>query len=388
MLLATFYVEAPHNLFEDIAVAARIQQPSGNNWWNDDDWGSNFRVTVAPAHYEDPVHNNQLRRRYKIDIFRREETAWHNDREVRYYRLHQAGTYRRRLRVLFNNVEVLTRMIYITIQPDIQVHREAGGTQIDMVRTTTEAVISENPLNIQRTVNVVNTAEALAAREIHIAEPNDYRGTVFVKSNLSVDVYSDDLSVESADEEWSDEVWLRLKEQIRMTRRVGRTEYRWRRWDNPVRTDAQGNRFTFFIAGSGEDNWDETALLDYPWYDAVELGLEKPLLELPLLVNAALTLHGRGVSRYTGTGETTTQTAPVNLPLTATLETPHTVKITPSIVTLNEDNNYTSFIAVETNDGVNWNFSPVDSRITITPSSGTGRAAVVVRKELGVRSHL
>jgi len=49
-------------------------------------------------------------------------------------------------------------------------------------------------------------------------------------------------------------------------------------------------------------------------------------------------------------------------------------------MTLDEDNNYTTFCAVETNDGAEWTLAPVDSRLTVTPTTGIGRGAVVVKK--------
>jgi hypothetical protein len=284
-------------------------------------------------------------------------------------------------------------MIYLTIQPELHVYQESmqeSGvrSQEDLV-TTTETIISQNPLNVQRTVNVLETAEALSARNIHLTEPTDYKGTIFVKSNLPVDTYSDDLSVESNGSgdyyEYYD-VWLRLKEQIRMTRKIGSSEYKWNDGYGSypiIKTDTQG-KYSSFISGNNESGY-ETALLDYPYYGAVELGLEKPPLTLPLTVQSAMQLYGRAVDRYTGNAETIEKTVPIVLPLLAILKSAHTINITPPIITLNEDNNYTSFLAVEANDGADWSFQNVDPRITVTPASGTGRTAVIV-KEAGDRS--
>jgi hypothetical protein len=274
-------------------------------------------------------------------------------------------------------------MVYITIQPDVHVYRLQDGSegQIALV-STEEIVVSQNPLNVHRTVNIVNSAEALDARNIvipsnsYLLTPNSFSPTVFVKSNLPIDTYSDDFSVENIGG-LSSEAWMRLKNQIRMTRRVGNTNYWWRTWDNPIKTNAQGEQYVPFIADTTE-SFNEV-LLDRPWYSAVELGLEKLPLELPLAVAVAFRIRSRNVSRYTGTGEATTQTPPVNLLLTAILKTAHAVSITPPLVTLNEDNNYTSFVTVEANDGANWTFTNVDSRITVAPTSGTGRAAVIVK---------
>jgi len=120
-------------------------------------------------------------------------------------------------------------------------------------------------------------------------------------------------------------------------------------------------------------------VLEYSYYDPVELGLEKPPLKNPLKIEAELKLYAKGVSRYTGNGETVETTAPVILDLLALLKTTHAVTISPPVMTLDEDNNYTTFCAVETNDGADWTLTPVDPRLTVTPTSGTGRAAVVVK---------
>jgi len=113
----------------------------------------------------------------------------------------------------------------------------------------------------------------------------------------------------------------------------------------------------------------------------VELGLEKPLLDLTLFVSSALQLRECAVNRYnSSTGEIERTVPTVNLPFSIIMKTPHAVKIIPSEVTLDEDNNDTSFVAIEANDGAAWTLLPVDTRLTVTPSSGTGRASVVVKK--------
>ena len=374
-LLATFYVQSPESLYGSIPVTAQLRYQASGNWYPCST--SELITTVTSAHYEDSLTGN-LRYRYKVDVFRVQTSQWAAGQEVDYYPLSKAGTYKRKLAVTFDNSFTLERMIYLTIQPDVHIYRESGGTQIDLVHTTS-TVISPNPLVKQMTVNVDSDSGALAARNIALNEPNEYKETVFVQSNMPVDVFCGGLSVESG----SYEKWLRLNESIRMTRKIGNTEYK---WDDDygsfpiIKTDTQNGKYVPFIAGSSGSSYG-WALLEYPYYGAVELGLEKPLLELPIKVDSTLTLYGQGVSRYTGSGDTETDTAPVTLPLSVSLKTEHIVKLTPSILTLNEDNNYTSFIAVEANDGADWEFDNVDSRITVSPSSGTGRAAVIVKKD-------
>ena len=378
-LLATFYVQSPEFLYGNTAVTAQVQYQSNNYWYQNT---SELTAAVTPAHYNDPANDNQLRYRYKIDVFRAETSEYdYNTGSYRYYYpLYKAGTYNRRLRVTFNNSFTLDRMIYLTIQPNIQAYRDVNGTRIDLVRTD-ETVISQNPLQKQLTVNVISTPEALAARNINLTEPNDYKGIVFTETNLPVDLVSNDLSIEeNVNNEYDYDVWLRLQNQIRITRKIGSSEYRWNDGYGSfpiIKTDLRGN-YARFITDNNESGY-ETPLLR-PDYGTVGLGLEKPFLDLPLAVNSSLQLAWNQTARYTGIGETTENTAPVNLPLQAVIKTLHAVKIVPAIITLGEDNNYTSFIAVEANDGADWSFAPVDSRITVSPSSGTGRAAVVVKK--------
>ena len=380
-LLATFYVQSPEFLYGNVTVTAQIHYQSGNNWYQNT---SELTTTVTSAHYEEP--DGTQRYRYKVDVFRVETSTWNNNRNVYYYPLHKAGTYKRRLAVTFNNSFTLTRMIFLSIQPELHVYRLGDGSeeQIDLVRTE-ETVISQNPLHINRAVSLVTDANTLEARNIPITEPNDYKGTVFVTSNLPVDSYSDDVSLEAGGE-YNYERWLRLADKIRMTRKIGNSEYKWNDdyGSYPViRTDTQGKKYVSFISG-GDDNYYETALLDYPYYGAVELGLEKPFLDMPIRVEAALELRTRAMPRYTGIGETVENTPLVILPLLVTLKTHHAVTLTPSRIVLNEDNNDTTFATVEANDGADWSFTNVDSRITVTPSSGTGKAAVIIRKASAV----
>jgi hypothetical protein len=118
---------------------------------------------------------------------------------------------------LYGNIPVTAQVQY----------RNVEGMQVDLVHTA-ETVVSQNPMIKQLTVNVADTPEALAARNINLTELNDYKGTVFVKSNLPVNTYSDDLSVESnQSSEYDYDVWLRLQNRIRMTRKIGNSEYKW-----------------------------------------------------------------------------------------------------------------------------------------------------------------
>jgi len=229
-LLATFYVQSPEFLYGNVPVTARITQQSGNNWWEDT---SQLRCTVTNAHYND-AHGQ--RRRYKIDVFRVEQSDWYDGRTVYYYPMCRVGTYRRRLEVRFNNVPTsqpptLERMLYITIQPNLHVFVEGDRSQesedrrIDLVYTE-EAMVSSNPLVKTLTVNVNNTAEATAARHIALTQPNDYKGTVSIKSNMPLDLVGNDLTDNHGGDTWSNR-WVQLKDTITITRKIRNTNYQW-----------------------------------------------------------------------------------------------------------------------------------------------------------------
>ncbi|MCL2711499.1 MAG: hypothetical protein FWE95_11525 [Planctomycetaceae bacterium] len=212
-LLATFYVETPDSLFEAVSVTAQIQYQSGSNWYQVS--SSELTAVVSPANYNDPTNDNQLRYRYKINLFRVEQSGG-------YFPLYKAGTYKRRLQVTFNNSFTLERMIYITIQPNLHIYVEDGNKQIDLIHTE-EAVVSQNPLVKTLTVKKNESSEALAARTLALVQPNAYKSTVFVKSNLPVDLVSDDLT-EDVTKNYQ---WLRLKDKIITTRKIKNTEYQW-----------------------------------------------------------------------------------------------------------------------------------------------------------------
>ena len=125
-----------------------------------------------------------------------------------------------------------------------------------------------------------------------------------------------------------------------------------------IQTDTRGKYVPFIIDTYGDEDSYHPPVLTYPYYDPVELGLEKPLLKNPLKVESGLQLYFKGVPRYTGNGEETTTTAPITLDLLTVLKTVHAITLSPSILTLDEDNTYTTFCAVETNDGADWTIVP------------------------------
>ena len=230
-LLATFYVQSPDEPYADLTVTARVQYPSWTYWYEDT---GKLRCAVTQAHYDD---ENGSRRRYRVDVFRVETSTWHEDQYVDYYPLSRAGAYPWRLQVLCNNNVMLERMLYITVQPNVHVYvKRAGGVSppvsegvsppVDLIRTE-ETVISANPLVKTLTVIKNESALAMAARNIALTQPNAYKETVFVKTNVPIDLVSDDLTEENADDYYSSSKWLQLKDQITVTRKMKSNEYQW-----------------------------------------------------------------------------------------------------------------------------------------------------------------
>jgi hypothetical protein len=213
MILSTFYIESPDHPYTDLTITARVQSPSGSTWSNDE---SLFQCDVANASYDDGTGQ---RRRYKIDLRRCETSTWHDGQDVWYYPLHKAGVYRRRLQVLCNGIAMLERMLYVTVQPNLHVYVEDGSSErIDLIHTE-ETIVSENPLVKTLTVVANSDAEAVAAKTVLLTQPNAYKGKVCVRSNVPVDLVSNDLTEEG--DEYSSK-WLQLKDQIIVTRGVRR----------------------------------------------------------------------------------------------------------------------------------------------------------------------
>ena len=381
-LLASFFIEAPNNLFEDVSVAVELQIQSGTSWWTD--WDEGFRTEIVNAHYNDPGSGNQLRRRYRIDVFRTVEQAWDSgtQQSVWHYRIFKAGVYRRRLRIRFNNVEVLTRMINISVQQELEVFlgdgrpQTADGSRVDFV-SQVETVVQSNPLNISKPLSLVTTPEVLAARTIQLLESGNYQDAIYVRSNFAIDSTSESFSLE---QQWGS-TWLRLGEHIRITRYIGTQSYQWGDDRAIIRPGDpgghQGRQFVPFINDSYEEDAGAQLLENY-LVRPVALGLNKPALASPLFLETFLSVFGRGVPRYTGTGEETLLTPVIEVPFSVQLKTVHAVRITPTPLVLDEDNNYTGFVAVDANDGATWTLAPVDPRLNVSPTTGTGRGSAVV----------
>ncbi|MCL2709687.1 MAG: hypothetical protein FWE95_02305 [Planctomycetaceae bacterium] len=219
-LLATFYVQSPEVPYIDMTVMARVQYSSGTYWY--ENTGS-LRCTVTNAHYAD---ENGQRRRYKIDVFRVETSDWYNDRTVYYYPLSRAGTHRWRLQVLVSNNVMLERMLYITIQPNLHVYIEDGSNRIDLIHTE-ETVVSQNPLVKTLTVKKNESSESIAARTIALVQPNAYKETIFVQTNVPIDLVSNDLTEENTSDDYYNNKWVQLKDTITITRKIKNTDYKW-----------------------------------------------------------------------------------------------------------------------------------------------------------------
>jgi len=220
------YLQSPEVPYIDMTVTAWVQYSSGQYWY--ENTGS-LRCTVTNAHYAD---ENGQRRRYKIDVFRVETSDWYNDRTVYYYPLSKAGTHWWRLQVLVSNNVMLERMLYITIQPNLHVFVEGDRSQesedrrTDLVYTE-ETIVSSNPLVKQLEIKINNTAEAIAARTIALTQPNAYKETIFVQTNVPLDLVSNDLTEENTGDDYYSNKWVQLKDTITVTRKIKNTDHKW-----------------------------------------------------------------------------------------------------------------------------------------------------------------
>ena len=386
-LLATFYVQCPEYPNTDIRdkITVEVHSYDGNNWKNDSVMAGSYSMPSSAVKFylevdygvNDPVNQSY---RYKIDVFRREAEISGVYGSTKYFPLFKAGAHEFKMMVKFDGLLVLTRTLCITVQPDLRVYRkESDGTEVALVTTTTTQKYdsTDNTADYTVTVSNVNPID-----DINIDTPK-YKDTGFIKSNLPLDVYCENFSLEK-----TTGTWLRLAEKIRMTRRVNNAEHTWSpttQWNGTtpvnipvIQTDTANNKeYVNFITDS--------VLTASVYYTGAELGLEKLPLVLPLHVQSNLELYGQSV-RYTGTGINTTPTTPINVPLKVILKTPHTIEIYPKVLTLDEDNNYTSFITVEANDDTVWSLATEQlqdaNKLTFSQTSGSGRAAVVVNKTL------
>jgi hypothetical protein len=76
------------------------------------------------------------------------------------------------------------------------------------------------------TVKTNTTAEVTAARTIALTKPNAYKGKIFVKTNVPIDLVSDALTEENSDDYYSNK-WVQLQEQITVTRKIKNSDYQW-----------------------------------------------------------------------------------------------------------------------------------------------------------------
>jgi hypothetical protein len=180
-LLATFYVQTPELLYGSVSRTVALHSPQYDDSWGSTNDTTYFTCTIEDAHYIDPDTGRQ-RYRYKVDVYRVANTSWDYDYDngydyvetFRYWNAHKAGTYRRRLRVTLNGNVNLDRIIYLTIQPDLHVYREEpNGMQTDLVRTD-EYPLSFNPMHVEKTVTLIETPDALEARNVLMSDWNEY----------------------------------------------------------------------------------------------------------------------------------------------------------------------------------------------------------------------
>ena len=374
-LLASYYVEATNYLNDPVGLPAgdvRIERsPDNGNTWvpdslsrpanNSSTPATNFWTEIIQRSYQS---SGQTRYYYKIDVYRGATT-----RDSTTYRLIEPGIYERRLAVehegTSGNTITLTRKVYLTIQPDIEVYRTVNDQAVPLI-TTAKATPSTNPLKILKTITVENTSDALAARKVLMNNANKHKASVSIKTNVRCDAYCNDFSHETSPTFASiaTYTWLLLLGKIRMKR--SGTQWSGSTTNPVIQSDYQGDKYVNAVPSNNE-----THTLDF----------EKPILILPLHVSSNLELRFAVGKKFTDNGNGADENYPaVALPLSVILKTTHACIVTPSVITLDEDNNYTSFVAVEANDGINWTLPNVDPRLTVSATSGTERMGVVVRK--------
>ncbi|MDR0327917.1 MAG: hypothetical protein LBI05_06440 [Planctomycetaceae bacterium] len=316
--LSTFHVQ-PNDLTIPVAVTAAIQtENSSTHVWSD---VAAFRVDVGER---DPDG------RYRIDVYRKES-----------YRYTAAGTNSgQTLRVLFNGGGAITRLLYVTVQPNVRVYREDGTD----ILTTRYSNTTSNPANY-------HVEYELSGNEINLTTENEYKDKVFIVSNQPINAYS--ASFASG--------WFNTYSQLML--------------DDKFCLSCKGG--TGYLS-LGTNN--TVSLLSMGTTSTVEIGLEKSPLALVFYHESQLELQGTAVNRYTGSGMTTeSRNYGITIPLMATLTMPHEFALCPDVLTLDEENNYTSFVTVDTNEEATWKFSDVPSELTVEPSEGVGRTAVVVK---------
>ncbi|MCL2711645.1 MAG: hypothetical protein FWE95_12270, partial [Planctomycetaceae bacterium] len=353
-LIASFYVETPAYPHEALTVSASIQSSTNNG----STWGSQTGLTqsVSTVSYND---GGQTRYYYKIDVSR--------SYFLTAYLLTTPGTHLFRLNVTVEGNAMASRIIYLTLHPDVRIYREIGGTPIEFI-TSTSTTLSANPVNIQKTIALSNAQAALDARKILINESNNE--SVFVRSTLPINAYCDELTVNTADptSTGASTYWLAFQNKIRMTRHTGTAGTTVSGWSSSaVQTDSQANK-KYVPIGSNAT----TAPTQ------VKLSLEKFPLPIPLLDQSELELRSSAVEHYIDNGGGTKGTTQISLPLSVIVQTPPKFKISPSDITLNETNGYTSLVSVEANDDANWTLTP-GSGLVVSPTSGKGSEMRVIK---------
>ena len=225
-LLVTFYYETSHS--EDLPEVQCEEPALWSTGWN---LSTGLKAEVSCDNNVNPDTGAQ---RYKIDVYR----TW-NTSNGGFYNLQEAGAYRRRLRIRSNNNfptstdgDLLpSREIFITIQPNLHVYCKEN----DLVRTT-ETIHTLNPLNKQVDIKIVKEGQS-----INLIQSDNYTGTIFIKANVGMNIYNDNLVVEN-----SSLTWLLLTKAFRITRQRNDTDSQWS--SSSIQTDIQGKRYAPFIS--------------------------------------------------------------------------------------------------------------------------------------------
>jgi hypothetical protein len=339
-LLSTFYVQVTSETSTTPVVDAKMQvRPSGSSsgWENNN---TNFAIVIGDSDDE---------KRYKIDVYLKEEEDTSEDKPFA-----TAGTKSFRLHVTFDGMGAIDRMIYITVQPKVRVYREKDGETQEDIFITEYKNTASNPANY-----TTEYKETTNSNKISLAKDN-YSGNIFVEGNFPLDVTGNNTNG-TADST------LEL---------------------NKVVSGGLIIDDIFVMRNYNGSDWDRPSVINNTislvnsWQTVSILPLEftKTPYALEISGESLFYILGKSVARYTGTGTATEQKDySISIPLIATLTMPHELALYPDVLTLDEDNSFTSFITVETNAG--WKFSSVPSQLEVTPSIGTGRTVVVVVKK-------
>ena len=248
---------------------------------------------------------------------------------------------------------LMPRDILITILPHLHIDHNENA-----IVYTIENISLENPL--KKDVNIVGLDETYL---LLLNENNNHNNNVFIMSNILLDIINENLVAEN-----NGNTWILHDSFLKITRTNGGLNQMWR--DHDIVQNDEETRIPFISQINNSNNAGAS----------IKLGFEKPKLALPLSASTEFKILPKETTRYTGDEDSTETITIDSTVLEVKVQNKHILKIIPSTITLDEYNNYTSFICIETNDDVSWFIDNIDERITVDKTDSTGRACVIVKK--------